>query len=407
MATAEGSGDWGLVRLVTGAVDTARRGGFAWLAVGAAMALSLIGIYSIDVATQLEPTGLQELSGPALRQLIYLAVGLIACITVAIPNYRVYGYASGVLFAIGVVLLIFLLIPFVPTSIVRPRNGARAWIDLGPMDFQPSEVAKIGYVLLLAWYLRFRKNHRTIGGLLPPAIITGIPVALITLQPDLGQAALFIPALFAVLVAAGAKLKHLTVIVLIATMAAPAAYPILKPHQKERFVGLIKQFTGDESSSQDINFQSVGAQRLAGAGGVEGVGDEHARVLLHFNALPERHNDMIYAVIVNRFGLVGGLAVLGLYLVWFIGALGTAAACREPFGRLICVGLTGFIAAQVAINVGMNLGLAPIIGITLPFVSNGGSSMVTVWIMCGLILNVALHRPSYSLRKSFEYGDDE
>ncbi len=115
---------------------------------------------------------------------------------------------------------------------------------------------------------------------------------------------------------------------------------------------------------------------------------------------------MIFAVIAARFGLWGGIGVLGLYALWIIGALGTGAACREPFGRLVCVGLTGFITAQVFINIGMNLGLLPIIGITLPFLSYGGSSLLTVWIMTGLVANIALRRPRVSARRSFEYEDD-
>jgi len=227
------------------------------------------------------------------------------------------------------------------------------------------------------------------------------------LQPDLGTATLFVPALFAVLVAAGAKLKHLILVVALATAAAPAAYFVLKPHQRQRIDGLILQFKGDKSADQDINMQSVTSQRLAGAGGRYGLSEEHSRTLLHFNALPERKTDMIYSVVCIRFGWLGGLLVLGLYGAWMLGALLTAAACREPFGRLVCVGFVGFIAAQVYINAGMNLGIVPIIGITLPYVSHGGSSLVAVWMMAGLILSIALRKPTMALRRSFEYDDDE
>ncbi len=383
------------------------RGWPALPTVFASVALSLISVYAIGVAESLQPHELTDLTPAALRQGVYLIVAVAASILILLPHYRLLGYASWGMLAVSVLLLVFLVLPGVPASIVRPRNGARSWIDFGALDFQPSEVAKIAYVLVLAWYLRFRKNHRTFAGLLPPAIITFIPCALILLQPDLGTAVLFIPALFAMLVAAGAKLKHLTLIVLIATLAAPAAYPLLRPHQKQRIVGLMLQLQGDKSADQDINMQSVTSQRLAGAGGYAGVGDARSRTLLHFNALPERKTDMIFSVICNRFGMVGGLAVIGLYGLWIVGALLTAAGCREPFGRLTCVGFTGFIGAQVMINAGMNLGLAPIIGITLPFLSYGGSSLVTVWLMTSIVANVALRRPRVSLRRSFEYDEDE
>jgi cell division protein FtsW (lipid II flippase) len=303
-------------------------------------------------------------------------------------------------------LLVFLLIPAVPQWLVKPRNGARAWINLGPIVFQPGEVAKIAVVLVLADYFRYRSNHRTIAGLIPPAVITLVPAGLITVQPDLGMAMLFVPCLFAMLIAAGARLKHLAAVVLIGILTGPAAYPLLKPHQKARIVGLINMVQGNTEGSDDINYQSITAVRLAGAGGVHGIPEEKARALIRYNRLPERHNDMIFAVISHRFGFLGGVAVLGLYAVWFLGAFLTAANCTDPFGRLVVVGLTTIIAAQTYINIGMNLALLPIIGITLPFVSYGGSSMLTTWIMTGMIVSVAMRRPQRLSRPTFEFADE-
>lgn len=407
MASSRASaGGWGIVAGVRALAGLARGVGPAWLTVLASLGLSLIGIHAIDVADALKG-GEGVLGVAALKQAASLGVGVAGAVLIALPHYRVLGVASWVLLGVSLVMMVFLLVPGVPTSIVRARNGARSWIDLGPIDLQPSELAKIAYVLALAWYLRYRDNHRTVVGLLPPALITGLPVALIMLQPDLGTASLFIPALFAVLVAAGAKLKHLAVIVLIAAMAAPASYPFLKPHQQQRIKGLLLQIRGDTSADQDINMQSVTAQRLAGAGMAAGLPEKRARLLLHYNPLPERHNDMVFAVICNRFGWAGGVLTLGLYGVWIVGALLTSATCREPFGRLVPVGLTGFIVAQVFVNVGMNLGIVPIIGITLPYVSLGGSSLVTVWLMTGLIASVALRRPRLGQRHSFEFDRDD
>lgn len=379
--------------------------GPAWLTLLASLGLALIGVHAIDLGASPKP--MPALAPMAFRQLIYVGMGLMACLAMTLPRYRLLGALSWGVYAIIIALLLFLLLPFVPPWLVRPRNGARGWIDLGQFDLQPSELAKIAWVLTIAWYLRFRRNHRTLRGLLPPAIITGVPVALITLEPDLGNAVLFIPALFAILVAAGAKLRHLALIVTIAAMAAPAAYPLLLPHQKARIIGMILQAKGDASADQDINMQSVTAQRLVGAGEEAGVGASRTRTLVHFNALPERENDMVFAVVANRFGFLGGLAVIGLYGAWVVGAIWTAALCREPFGRLVPVGLAAFVSVQAFINIGMNLGLLPIIGITLPFVSQGGSSEITMWVMTGLILSIGARRPHAMLRHSFEYDDDE
>jgi rod shape determining protein RodA len=383
----------------------------AWLTLLASLALSLLGIYAIDLGAAWSasaPDGnAPGLSSTALRQAIFLPIGLLAALVVATPHYRWLGYFSWVLAGLVLAFLIFLLIPGVPTWLVTPRNGARGWISLGIVDFQPAELAKIAFTLVVAWYLRFRKNHRRFIGLIPPGLIAAGPIALITLQPDLGTACLFVPVLFAMLVAAGAKLRHLAIIVLLAAMALPASYPVLRPHQQERILGLIKQLQGDKSADQDINMQSVTAQRLIAAGGSLGMPAPAARALVHFNRLPERHNDMIFAVISTRFGFVGGLILLAIYLLWILGAILTAASTHDPFGRLICVGLAAFTAAQVFINVGMNLGVLPIIGITLPFISYGGSSLVTVWAMSGLIFSVALRRPRPPFRESFDYDEDD
>ncbi len=382
----------------------------AWLTVAASLALSLVGIYAIDVGTApAAPPMPVTLEGLVLRQSLFLLVGICAGAAIAVPHYRYVRLLAWPAMSIALALLVFLLILFVPASLVTPRNGARAWINLGLVDFQPAEVTKIAYVMVLADYFRYRKNHRTVWGLVPPALITLVPVVLITLQPDLGTAILFIPSLLAILVAAGARLNHLTWVVLIGMVAGLASYPLLKPHQKARIVGLINMVQGNNiTGADDINYQSITAKTLSGAGGVSGTPDDKSRALVQFNRLPERHNDMIFAVVVNRFGMLGGLAVLGLYVLWVLGALLTAGASKDPFGRLVIVGCAAILMTQVFINVGMNLGLLPIIGITLPFVSYGGSSMLTVWIMTGLVVSVAMRRPQRLWRPTFEFsGEDD
>lgn len=378
-----------------------------WLSVIAALGLCLAGVLAIDLSQNPEPAGTLDLASHAIKQGIYIAVGIGAALIILIPHHRLIALLAvpGMLLCIG--LLVFLLIPFVPDAIVTPRQGARGWINLGIADFQPAEVTKIAYVLVVASYLRFRRAHRRFVGLIVPGLITAVPAGLITLQPDLGTASLFAPSLFAMLVAAGARLRHLIIIVVVAAAALPAAYPLMKPHQKVRIQGLLQQIQGNRENADSINYQSFVAQRLVAAGGLAGVSDPKARAIIRYNHLPEAHNDMIYAVITLRWGLVGGLVVVGLHGLWILGALLTAASCRDPFGRLVVVGLAGFVAAQVIINVGMTIGLMPIIGITMPFVSYGGSSMLTSWLMTGLVLNVACRRAEPPFRDSFEYADHE
>ncbi len=376
-----------------------------WLCVASSLALSLLGIYAIDVALRTEPAG--PVPREVRSQALYLIIGLIAAVAVALPHYRWARWASWASMAISLALLAFLHLPGVPSSLVKPVNGARSWINLGFTTLQPSELAKIAFVLVVANYLRFRRSHRTVRGLIPLALIALAPMALIMKQPDLGSATLFIPTLVAMLVAAGMRLRHLAVLVLCAALLAPASYPFLKPHQRSRIDGLIKQIQGDTASAYDLNYQSFTAQKLIGAGRTTGNSDPHARALMEFNRLPERHNDMVFAAIATRFGFFGGALVLALYFLWFAGAILAAAACKDAFGRLLPIGFLGFTASQAIVNIGMNVGVLPIVGITLPFVSAGGSSMICLWIMNGLIVSVAMRKPRPPFRPSFEYDDDE
>lgn len=376
----------------------------AWMCVIAALGLSLLGMVAIGSVPRPE--------GPdfAGKHLQFMFIGLFSAIVAATPHYRIVQRLSYPLMLLVLGLLVFVLIPGVPDSIVHPRNGARRWISLPFTDFQPSELAKIAYVLCLASYLRFRANYRTMPGLMLPLILTFIPMGLIVKEPDLGTAMVFLPTFFAVLLAAGAKFRHLVLIVVIGLTLAPALYPVLRPHQQARIKAMIAQVTGDDRYDQDIGFQGDRAKTLVGAGGFAGVGKQKAAALVHYNRLPEEHNDMVFAVICCRWGLLGALAIWGLFGLLCLGGLLTAAICRDPFGRLVAVGLVAIFFSQMTINTGMTIGVLPITGMTLPFVSYGGSSLIAAWLMIGLMFNVALRRPPFSMRHSFEFdepGEDE
>jgi len=369
-----------------------------WLCVVAAGLLSILG--AVAIGTVPPQPGEPNL---AMAHLAHLVIGIAAAVVVVVPHYRVTQKMSYPLLAVVVMMLIFVLIPWVPESIVRPRNGARRWINVVVTDFQPSELAKIAWVLALASYLRYRENYRRVLGLLLPLAITFIPMVLIFVEPDLGTALLFLPTLFAMLIAAGAKLRHLVAAMVIGVTLATAMYPILEPHQKARIRAMIAQVVGDDRYINDIGFQGDRAMTLVGAGQWTGVGKTHAAALVTYNALPEDHNDMIFAVITCRWGVLGAAAVWGVFLVLCGGGLLIAAQCKDPFGRLVCVGLVAVLFSQMAINTGMTIGIMPITGMTLPFVSAGGSSLVSAWIMVGLLLNIAMRRQRYLAREAFDF----
>ncbi len=374
-----------------------------WLCVGAAALLSLLGAVAIGTV----PAGAGQ-PNYALHHLVHLGVGLLAAAAVAMPHYRWAQQVSYPLLAVVVGLLLFVLMPWVPEVIVRPRNGARRWISLVVADFQPSELAKIAYVLALASYLRYRSSYRRVRGLLLPLILTFIPMGLVLVEPDLGTAMLFLPTLFAMLIAAGAKLRHLALVMGLGLALAPTMYPLLKPHQKDRIKAMVAQVIGDTRYEQDIGFQAARAMTLAGAGGWTGVGRQHAAAMVTYNRLPEDHNDMIFAVIACRWGLLGALAVWAFFPTLCAGGLVIAAQCKDPFGRLVPVGLVAVLFAQMTINTGMAIGVMPITGMTLPFMSAGGSSLVSAWMMIGLLVSIAMRRQRYLAREAFEFdGTDE
>ena len=368
-----------------------------WVCVGAAAVLSCVGF--VTIATT-EPAY-------AMKHLVHVFVGLIAAATVAIPHYRWAMRFSYPLLLLVVAMLVFVLIPWVPEVIVHERNGARRWISLFVTDFQPSELAKIAYVLALASYLRFRSNYRRLRGLLLPLGLTFVPMGLILVEPDLGSAMLFLPTFFALLIAAGAKLRHIALVIFLGLSLAPAMYPLLAPHQKDRIKALVAQVTGDPQYENDIGFQGARSMTLTGAGQLVGVGKQHAAALIYFNHLPENHNDMIFAVIACRWGLLGALATWSMFLVLGAGGLLVAAQTKDPFARLVPVGIVAIFLAQMTINTGMTIGLMPITGMTLPFVSYGGSSLVTAWIMVGLLLNIGMRRPRYLAREAFDFNEQD
>lgn len=373
-----------------------------WLAVIAALALSTIGIAAIATV---EPAFAFKQG----RQ--WLPVSLIVMLLCILPHPRAIGLAAYPMLVGILALLVYLVVPGAP--LVPRVNGATSWINLPGMSFQPAEVAKVVFVLAMAWHLRYRSSYRTLPGLLVPFAIMLIPVGLILKQPDLGTAILFAPTLFIMLVAAGAKLRHLGALIGVAAAVIlinvaiiyvlPDNMQVLKPHQRARITSMISLATGDKTDLDTDAYHQDVAMRLIGAGGVSGYGYEQSRTLIRLNHLPHDHNDSIFAVIVNRWGLIGAWAVIGLYLLLSGSILAVASRSKDPFARLACVGFAAMIFVQAAINIGMFINLLPITGITLPFVSYGGSSLLATFAMIGLVINFATRRAAILTRPSFEF----
>lgn len=345
----------------------------------------------------------------ATRQVGHLLVGLVGLGIIQILGYRRIGQYAYLLFGVTLVLLTLLLVaqkvnlaPIIPAR----RNTFR-WIVLGPINIQVSEYAKVVYILALAWYLRFRTNYRSLAGLLGPFVLTLIPLALILKEPDLGTSLLLLPTLMVMLFVAGAKTRHLSLVIALGAIAAPVFYfsPFMNPYQRERIHSLMQQDESNDRWRLGAGYQlhqskiALGSGRLAGQGLSEGGFFRH-------NLLPEEHNDFIFAVLGHQWGFIGGLAILSLYMLIIAMGLTVASSTTDPFGRLLAVGVCALICAQTIINVGMTIGLMPVTGMTLPFVSMGGSGLITNYLAIGLLIDVARPRPADLAPRPFEFDHE-
>ncbi|MCC7146676.1 MAG: FtsW/RodA/SpoVE family cell cycle protein [Phycisphaeraceae bacterium] len=378
-----------------------------WLAIVPAAGLTLVGIAAIATVAP----------DHAKDQARWFLLGLGVMWLCMMPHPKQIGRAAMPLAVLITVILLLIVLPGMPRGLVPVRNGIRAWINLHFMMLQPSESAKIIFVLTLAWYLRHRRSYRFFAGLLVPFLILCLPVALILLEPDLGTAILFFPVLLGILLVAGARLRHLGAIVGLAMLVIglnvaaiyllPDSMQLLQAHQRARIKATISQAKGETRYLQDVGFQQDKSVTLIGAGGWGGLGAERAETLIGFNHLPENHNDMIFAVVVSRWGFLGGIGLMALYGLLLGAMLLVALTNKDPFSRLAVVGFAVLFFSQTVINIGMAIGLLPIIGITLPFVSYGGSSLVASFAIIGLVMNFAAQRPTIVQRPSFEYDNPQ
>lgn len=355
-----------------------------WLFLATAAALTLIGLSAIERGDELVGDG-----SVAEKQIAWVILGVPAFVVAAAMPYRTWRRFAYPLFIVTVLLLFAVL--FLP-----PRNGARRWIPLGLLYFQPSEVAKLAFVMALAAYLRFRENFRTLPGLVPPFLIALVPMGLILIEPDLGTALLFVPVLAAMLLAAGARPRHLIAVGVSGIALLPVLWMGMGDYQKARVVAVFTQHDAGPPPRGDGYhlYQSKKVLALGGTWGSEITGMPSSDPLDYH--LPASRTDFIFCLVGERWGSVGCGVTLALYALLFRCGIGVAIATKEPFGRLLVVGIVALIATQVAINTAMTVGLMPITGITLPLLSYGGSSLLSTFAAFGLVTNVAL-RPGFEV----------
>jgi rod shape determining protein RodA len=332
------------------------------------------------------------------RQLHWYVVGTLAAALVLMIPYRVLLDNAYLLYAVGLALLGAVF--FVGTSV----NGARRWIDLGPALLQPSELMKLAVVLVLARYIRFRDDQKTLLGLAAPFLLTAIPVALILRQPDLGTALLFLPVLMAVLFASGARPRHLGLVLAMGAAFAPVVYFLaLKDYQRER-VRTFLHFSADRRDPEEKRmlrqegWQTNQARLAVASGGLGGLGWAEGPQN-RAGAVPEHQTDFIFTVLGEEFGFAGVSVLTALYGLLFLSLAGIARRCRDPAGKLLVTGVIVLLAVQAYVNLAMAVGLGPVTGVPLPFLSYGGSTTLTSFTAVALALNVGA-RPGFDFGRS-------
>ena len=354
-----------------------------WILIGSVGLLVAYGLWAIADITR------QDVSGDAqyylTRQSVYAAIGVLCLIAAVLVDPELYrtrwrAIFGGMWFLIAIVLL------------TGPIRGSKRWLDLGFFRFQPSEFGKVLFVLALAGFLAERSRRLNEPRTTATAVgLALVPIFLVFLQPDFGSALVYCAALAAVLFVAGTPWTHLGVLAAGAVAAAvlvlgvlPAVgVPVLKDYQQQRWTG----FLNPDSDPGGTTYNITQSKNAIGSGQLRGRGPQNATQTT-LNFLPEHHTDFVFASLAEERGFFGAALLLMLYLLVVWRGLRIVTLAREPFSAIVAGGLVIALLFQVFVNVGMTMGIAPITGIPLPFVSVGGSSMIANLIAVGLLLSI-------------------
>ena len=341
--------------------------------------IGLITLYSAVMAGV--PTPQEALF---TKQLIWYGIGLTAMLICILFSYKLMERYAWLIYSGSILLLVWVM--FFGKTIA----GSRRWIVLGPVSLQPSELAKIAVIIILARYYAKYVSGRgfNLRSLQVPVIMTLVPFLLIVRQPDLGTAGLI--GLIAASMTLFVKIEKRTLSFIVGSgiaMALPMWFFFLKEYQRQRVLTFINPDRDPLGAGYHI-IQSkiaIGSGYLTGKGFLEGTQNA-------LSFLPEQHTDFIFSVLAEEWGFMGAAILIFIFLVFIFWALNIAYSCRDPFGTILAVGITAMIAWQAVINIGMVMGLMPVVGVPLPFISYGGSSLLTTMICVGILLNISMRR---------------
>jgi rod shape determining protein RodA len=354
---------------------------FDWILL--ALTASLIGVglmtlYSAVMADEIAPQKVLF-----YKQLVWFGGGFGTMIICFLFSYKLLDKYSILVYGGCVLMLVAVLL------VGKHVGGSQRWLALGPVSLQPSEFIKIGIIIVLARYYSRVMNAGglTFRELLYPVGLVGLPFLLIVKQPDLGTA--MVLALISGTMTLYIKIERRTLLGIIGlgTTAVPLVWSLLKGYQQQR----ILTFLNPDRDPLGTGYHIIQSKIAIGSGMLTGKG-YRAGTQNALSFLPEQHTDFIFSVLAEEWGLMGGGILLILFLALLTWALNIAHSCRDPFGTLLAVGITGLLFWEIFINIGMVMGLMPVVGVPLPLVSYGGSSTLKVMMAIGLLLNISMRR---------------
>jgi rod shape determining protein RodA len=354
---------------------------FPWHVAFLVLAISAIGLWNLASASKSSHLDIWITQGT------WMGAGLVLAIAVLLLDYRILRQGAWVLYGAVLVFLVLVL------RKGRVIMGARRWISLGPVGFQPSEVAKIAVILVLArWFSSEResdprKGPRGLAGIAIPGLLVLVPALLVQKQPDLGTALIIVAVGATMILFAGVRWKTLVVLGTAMALAGAAAWPHLKPYQRKR----VETFLDPEGDVLGAGYHATQSMIAVGSGQGFGKGwGQGTQTLLSF--LPEQHTDFIFSVWAEEHGFAGALLLLALYFALVGSGITIAMNARDRFGQFVAVGATALVFWHAFVNMGMVTGVLPVVGVTLPLMSYGGTSVLIVFLAMAMLANVGTKR---------------
>lgn len=357
---------------------------FDWITFSLLIMLSLLGIMTIYSATRPPISG--EIPAYYIKQLYWLIISIAALVVLVSFDYLWLNRFAYVFYGVGLFLLLLVLF------FGRTGMGAQRWLNIGIFSFQPSEVFKLFFVIAISRHLS--EIHGRIGLFSLFKIffsIVFIPLAMIVKQPDLGTAVIVLALFLSITAVKGIQKKVVAVIILLVLLSVPFLGNIfwegLKDYQKNRIVAFVEPNIDPSGISYHINQSKVaiGSGKFFGKGYLNGTQGP-------FRFLPEKHTDFVFAVFAEEWGFIGSAFMLLLYLAFILRGLDTARKAKDEFGRLLAIAISLMFTIYFFVNIGMTLGIMPVVGVPLPFMSYGGTALLTNFIAAGILTNIRTRR---------------